>query len=221
MGSGRISTIVLLSVMVFSISIHIQAQDTLQSSDNFIIGTFITSSSDQDYTFYDQYYQVKDLGVNSIFQRVVKSVPELNQASNFDSLMLFPYIYAANDSGTGTGAWYVDAQWQNIDWISYFTSAKYRKWEVGENEDLLFDGNVKIIREHGVNYSDPDGTTGYKTDNSTQVGDTIIKGPKYYQYPRYTYTLPGWNPLAIQYRADFRLKMILLLPPRYRYVLCL
>ncbi len=80
MGSGRISTIVLLSVMVFSISIHIQAQDTLQSSDNFIIGTFITSSSDQDYTFYDQYYQVKDLGVNSIFQRVVKSVPELNQA---------------------------------------------------------------------------------------------------------------------------------------------
>ncbi len=121
--------------------------------------------------------------------------------------MLFPYIYAANDSGTGTGAWYVDAQWQNIDWISYFTSAKYRKWEVGENEDLLFDGNVKIIREHGVNYSDPDGTIGYKTDNSTQVGDTIIKGPKYYQYPRYTYTLPGWNPLAIQYRADFRLKI--------------
>ncbi len=207
MGSGRISTIVLLSVMVFSISIHIQAQDTLQSSDNFIVGTFIASSSDQDYTFYNRYYQVKNLGVNSIFQRVVKSVPELNQASNFDSLMLFPYTYAANDSGTGTGASYIDAQWQNIDWISYFTSAKYRKWEA--EVDLLFPetGNVRIRRDHGVNYTDPDGTTGYKTDNSTQVGDTIIKGPKYYQYPRYTYTLPGWNPLAIPYRADFRLKI--------------
>lgn len=203
MGNRSFNFAAFLAVIVISFSCNILAQDTSQSSPGFVIGTFTASSSDLPFTHYQNYWQVQELGVNSIHQRIIQSIP--NQQSNFDSLSLFPIIFAANDSGTGTGKTYIDAfRWQNIDWISYFTNAKYRKWEA--EGDPLFTGHVKVIQEHGEFYNDSD-VEGYRTNNQTQVGDTIIKGPDYYQYPRYTYTQPEWNPLIIRYRADFRLKI--------------
>ncbi len=75
MGSGRILFILLSSILVYMFSNQIQAQDTLQSSNEFIIGSFIASTSDPDYTFYNNYYQVVDLGLILFFSVLSRTYP--------------------------------------------------------------------------------------------------------------------------------------------------
>ncbi len=86
------------------------------------IGSYILSSDDPQYTLYNNYQQMLDLGLNSVFQRAVVEQP--GQQKNFSSLSLFPYVFAAND----TAPQYAHST-GNIDWISYFTHAKYYRWE--------------------------------------------------------------------------------------------
>ena len=184
------------------------------AQEKFTVGTFIASGYDTS-THYKNYQQVLDLGVNSIYQLAIKNInaPNLpDQRSNLDLLSQFSTVWAANDSGTGTPYHKMNAEWQNVDWISYFTSAKYMKWEA--EGDPLFTGNVKISHEEesalgtfGTSYTEGN-ISGWRSGNSaTNTGRFLISGPNYWQYPRYTFTNVGWNSTPINYIASFNIKL--------------
>ncbi len=124
----------LIFIKVFAVLIITNANAQIGSSpeEEFLVGSFIHSSMVMQHTLYNNYEQVQDMGINAAMQIAVKDVPRLGQVNNFQQLSLFPYIYAANDSGTGSAPEICDwcnAEPENIDWISYFTHAKYMKWE--------------------------------------------------------------------------------------------
>ncbi len=177
---------------------------TYGQQEDFLRGAFIHSGSGE-LTLYGNYDQVESLGVNSVHQNVVKDVVRLGQINNFQQLSRFDYIYASNDSGTGSSECdWCNAEPENIDWISYLTQAKYMKWEAEGDE--MFTGSVGIKHQGGQYYQETDGTKGWRTYNNSPW-DRIIYGPSYWQYPRYTYTNPGWNPTSINYKAVFRMKI--------------
>ncbi|HCY77941.1 MAG TPA: hypothetical protein DHV28_18700 [Ignavibacteriales bacterium] len=205
-------SLIVLFVFFYLLSSNLLfAQNTPQGEQKFIVGTFIASSGskeEQHYTQYNNYQQLLDLGVNALYQVAVKDVPSLNQNNNYAPLSLFDFIWAANDSGTGTADEVnINAEWQNIDWISYFTSAKYMKWEA--EGDPLFTGNVKIKHEIGSPFYDVNGVSGWQSGppNANNTNSFLIKGPNYWQYPRYTFTNVSWNPEPIRYQAVFHMKM--------------
>ncbi|RKY99640.1 MAG: hypothetical protein DRQ13_01925, partial [Ignavibacteriae bacterium] len=183
---------------------ELSAQDSSQTAPEFLVGTFVHLSDSNGYTHYN-YDSVLALGVNTVFQTAIKN----DQYKNLSHLGVFPTVYAANDSGTGTGDTRYDAETENIDWISYFTHAKYRKWEAeGEGGNIFKDtDSVRIKHQGGERYDIPDGTEGWKTNIESDSGDAIIYGPHYWQYPRYTFSNPGWNPAKIDYKAAFRMKI--------------
>jgi hypothetical protein len=190
-------------------SIEISSQQGQQQPPEFLVGSFIVSSEDRDYTYYNNYEQMLELGLNSVFQRAVihldatSQYPE--QLPNLQNLTVFPYIYAANDSGTGGDPEYNAKREGNIDWISYFTHAKYKKWEA-EGEQL-FDGYVMVKHEFGNQYSEGN-ITGWtsETVNPINEGKFLMMGPNYWQFPRYTFT-NGYNSTHIIYKAVFRMKI--------------
>ena len=201
-----------LSVLLLLIFYEGSIAQQLPQPEEFLIGAFIASSPDPVYTLYNNYQQLLDLGLNSVYQLSVK--PLSGQESNLGQLTLFPYIYAANDSGTGSSEPEMNAESENVDWISYFTSAKYMKWEA-EGEPL-FTGTVKIKHEDeigtfGEQYTEefPEGNiSGWRSGNDqNNIGRFLIKGPDYWQYPRYTFTNTSWNPEGIEYNAVFRMKL--------------
>jgi hypothetical protein len=204
----------LLIAMVFlicSIS-ELIAQDSSQTAPEFLLGAFIASMH-PDYaplTLHSNYWQILDCGFNSVWQKARRPIA-INDSTNLDSLAQFSYVYTSNDSGTGgTGYPYnkFNAKIDDyIDWVSYFTQAKYRKWEA--EGDTLFQHNVKV--KHDENFGSPyteGNIKGWKSGTSPlDTGKFLIKGPDYWQWPRYTYTNPGWNNNSIKYKAVFRMKI--------------
>ncbi len=200
----------ILIALILSVSVN--AQSSPGTFDEFPVGTgtcFIGGPQDvRDTTLYSiiRYNQIRDLGINFINQRAVVPVGGGTiQPSNLERIAEFKYSLAINDSGTGTSDTSYDAELpENVDWINYFTQAKYRKWEA--EEDPIFDDNVKIRHQRGSSYTIND-TSGWKTDANSVSGDSLIYGPRYWQYPRYTFSNPEWNPKPIDYYAVFRLKI--------------
>jgi hypothetical protein len=203
-----------LFMIFYLLNCNLLFAQSLQDTNKFVVGTFIASSGapeNQKYTHYNNYSQILDLGVNAIWQLAIKDVPSLNQTSNYDSLCLFDFIWASNDSGTGTvDEENINAEPENIDWISYFTSAKYMKWEA--EGDPLFEGSVRIKHEDALGtfgslYTDG-GVSGWRSGSDPENRNRfLITGPDYWQYPRYTFTNTSWNPEPIRYQAVFRIKI--------------
>lgn len=196
-----------VTIVALFLSSGVKAQEAPATKPEFPVGAFIHSSKVMEYTQYNNYEQIHDMGINSVMQIAVTDVSRLSQVNNLGQLSLFPYVYVGNDSGTGSVPQICDwcnAEEENIDWISYFTHAKYMKWEVEGSQ--LFSDNVSIKHIGGTIYQESDGTEGWRTDNN-QPGDFLIYGPDYWQYPRYTYTNAGWNPTPINYKAVFKMKI--------------
>ena len=177
------------------------------AQEKFTVGAFIASGPGKS-IHYNNYQQVSDLGVNAVYQLAIKpfSQGSILQESNLEQLSQFPMVWAANDSGTGSHHDSIDAEWYNIDWISYFTSAKYMKWEA--EGDPLFTDSVKIGHDFGTSYTD-ENISGWTSGspNTENTNSLLINGPNYWQYPRYTFTNPSWNPEVIKYLASFRMKI--------------
>ncbi len=210
MGNYIVRTTFFLILIAFFCGDLIHPQENPSQSDKFLVGSLLanTQNSQRWQTQYSNYDQVMECGLNTVWQTAIKHFQSgnVNQPSNLASLALFPYIYAANDSGTGANTAAMNAQWWNVDWVSYFTQAKYRNWEA-ELDSLFVNNHIGVIRQSGEEYTDLDGTKGYKTKSSTQINDTIIKGPNYWQYPRYTFTNVGWNATPIEYKVVFWMKI--------------
>ena len=190
------------------------AQDSSQTTGReFVVGSFIQSSPDLEYTQLNNYQQIKDLGLNSVHQIARKELPPDPpypfQESNLNLLKDFKYIYAANDSGTGGDPTFNAKRPENIDWISYFTQAKYTKWEA-EGSPVFNENDgedIKIKYEMGTTYVDGERTVRRSGMSQSDSGKFMIMGPDYWQYPRYTYTNPGWNWTPINYKANFILNI--------------
>ncbi len=204
----------LLLVIILFCNLANKAQNSPQTSPEFLVGSFVAASDDKDFTYYNNYQQMLDLGLNAVYQRAIKhldaSPPYPEQNSNLTQLSIFPYIDAANDSGTGSLITSYNAQRPgNIDWINYFTQAKYTKWEA-EGSPLFNENDgedVKVKYEFGSQYTEGN-ITGRKTGNNpANINRYLIKGPDYWQWPRYTFTNGEWNPTEIRYKAVFQMKI--------------
>jgi hypothetical protein len=88
-----------------------------ESSSGFLIGAFIAASDSAEYTLYNNYDQILDCGLNSVFQNAKKT-----DTSNLTQLSQFSFVYAANDTSPNHAM-----NDGNKDWVSYFTHAKYFK----------------------------------------------------------------------------------------------
>ena len=208
----RVKHFLFLSVLLLLIFYEGSIAQQLPQPEEFLIGTFIHSMHPpyKEYVLFNNYEQILDCGFNSVFQYSKKPI-ESNNSTNLDLLSQFPYLFAANDSGTGSLDEHFNAEQDNIDWISYFTQAKYRKWEA--EGDPLFQGNVRIKHADndtfGEEYSEENGNiSGWKSGiNPVNEGKLLVTGPDYWQWPKYTYTNPGWNDNPITYKAVFRMKI--------------
>ncbi len=209
MGNYIIRTTFFLILVAFFCNDCTYSQENPSQSDKFLVGSLLANTHDSQRweTQYTNYKQVLECGLNSVCQTAIKYHQDNNftQYPNLDSLALFPFVYAANDSGTGSNTPRMNAKWWNVDWIAYFTQAKYRNWEA-EIEDLFQDKHIGILRHNGEEYN-INGIKGYSTNEYTQEGDTIITGPNYWQYPRYTFTNVSWNTTPIEYKLVFWMKI--------------
>ncbi len=191
-----ISLIVLLTNSVFS---------QQQELDEFLFGTF--SYSPDNNTNYSNYNQIKEMGINSIYQTARRYIPSIQQQSNLDQLSQFKYIYAANSFPGDPN--YPNFEQEKVDWIYYFSNAMYSKWEA--EGDSKFNYNIKIKHNQtgnytsGEAYTDYDGTTGWKSNQNSQPGDSLVYGPHYYQYPTYVYGSIDIS-IPIKYISNFRLR---------------
>jgi hypothetical protein len=187
------------------------SQDSSQTAPEFLVGAFIASIHPPygPVTLHTNYDQIIDCGFNSVWQKARKSIIG-NDSTNLNQLAQFGYVYAANDSGSeGTLRAKVD---EYIDWISYFTQAKYTRWEA--EGSTVFTGNdpderndIMVKHEFGEEFNDGNISGWASGTNQSDTGKFLIKGPDYWQWPRYSYTNPGWNPDRIDYKAVFRMKI--------------
>ncbi|MCA0387240.1 MAG: hypothetical protein LCH52_01960 [Bacteroidetes bacterium] len=169
-----------------------------QAPDSILTGSYLNSSPSKNFTLYD-YSILKPLGFNTVIQRAVVSIPEINQVSNFDSLKYFPYIFALNDS-------VIDTVFHpsNADWVYYFSNALYSRWIPGENIIPYLSTEIGLKQKFGMTLSD-----GVSTGTDTVNINTIfIDGPNHGQYKNYVYTNKYLTNDLIYYTAVFRLKMI-------------
>ncbi len=206
-----------INIAVLICTIQISAQQGQQQPPEFLSGAFIHSMHPPVnwITQRQNYDQILECGFNSVFQIAIKDLG-FPQTPNLESLSQFSYVYAANDSGTG-GVGYPYSTFnakrdENIDWISYFTQAKYTKWEA-EGSDIFTgsdpgDEDVMIKHNFGLEYTEGN-ISGWTSGpvNPINEGKFLMKGPDYWQWPRYTYTNPGWNNNPITYKAVFRMKI--------------
>lgn len=147
--------------------------------------------------YFSGYYKYKDLGLNTSFSRVITGPGQ----SNMDSLKIFDYIAALNDSIPNI-AFYDES----IDWIYYFSNALYSKWE--SEEDTVFEPGIynKVgVTHNSIGYRDGDGWC--SGANPEDTGKAFIDGPNYTQYMKYVYTNKYNSNPRIEYVAAFRLKL--------------
>ena len=187
-------------VTVLVCCVRIIGQQQTPQPDEFLVGGFIAAMHPEykDSTLYSNYDQILECGLNSVWQYVKRTDPK-----NFTQLSQFPYIYAANDTSPNNAL-----NQGNVDWISYFTHAKYFRWEAEGDENFPDDpgANRVGIKHNGVGHETADGWSCGEGTNG--IGEYFIDGPHYTQYRRYVYT-NRWlsNPL-IYYNAVFRLKLV-------------
>lgn len=129
-------------------------------SQEFAVGVFVNSSDDSSYTRNNNYYQIKDLGVNTILQYA--------KSSNKDSLSMFSRIIATNMD-------------REEDIIHHYASGYYTRWEAEEETA----GNIPGIKhETGHrNGSEWRGIVG-----NDEAGKYLIDGPDYVQDRTYRLT---------------------------------
>ncbi|GAB1350964.1 hypothetical protein MASR1M107_31790 [Ignavibacteriales bacterium] len=169
-----------------------------QAPDSILTGSYLNSLPNKNFTLYD-YSIVKPLGFNTVIQRAVVSIPEINQVSNFDSLKYFPYIFALNDSVIDTVS-----HPSNADWVYYFSNALYSRWIPGENIIPYLSTEIGLKQKFGPTLRD-----GVSTGTDTVNINTIfIDGPNHSQYKNYVYTNKYLTNDLIYYTAVFRLKKI-------------
>ena len=180
------------SVFFLGFSVKLQAQD-------FWIGSYLNSSNNKEITYYQNYWQINQLGLNTVLQRNIVSVPSINQESNFDCLMQFNNIIAMNDSAFGSAS-----NENNIDWIYYFTNALYSKWEA-EGSPYFIESEPVGIKHNGVGDSTSGGWS--SGSNQSDINKFFILGPNYSQYMKYVYT-NKFNPNEpVNYETNFRIKL--------------
>ena len=149
--------LILLSVFVTGILQIAYAQE-----NEFILGSYLTSSDTTEITYYQNYWQVKQMGMNTAIQRSIVDIAAISQEKNFDSLMQFSTIIALNDSGFAAGV-----HPDNVDWIYYFTNALYNKWEAEGSP--YFGSNEPVgVKHNGIGYSAADGWS--SGDNPNDIG---------------------------------------------------
>ncbi|MFZ1702694.1 MAG: hypothetical protein WAT79_00030 [Saprospiraceae bacterium] len=186
----------LLALLVLFSEFKVNAQ-----SQEFPLAAYLYSSKRSETTYYQNYWQMKQLGLNTVIQRSIVEVPSIDQESNFDSLMQFNTIIALNDSTT-------DAYNENnIDWIYYFTNALYTKWEA-EGSPYFSENEPVGVKHNSVGYPTSDGYGWSSGGSISDIGKFFILGPNYQQYMKYVYTnkFEGENPL-ISYKTNFSMKL--------------
>ncbi len=170
------------------------------NSDHFLLGSYLNASSDKLITYHRNFWQVREMGMNTVLQRNIVEVSSIDQESNFDSLMQFSTIIAINDSANYSGV-----SPDNIDWIYYFTNALYSKWEAEGSP--YFSGSEPVgVKHNGIGHSTVGGWS--SGTEGSEIGKYFILGPNYTQYMRYVYSnkFNNENPI-IQYTANFCLKL--------------
>ncbi len=167
-----------------------------QSPDSILTGSYLNSSPNKEFSLYT-YSVVKPLGFNTVIQRAVVSIPEINQVSNFDSLKYFPYIFALNDS-------VIDTVFHpsNADWVYYFSNALYSRWIPNDNVIPDLSTEIGLKQKYGMTLSDGV-STGTDMANINKI---FIDGPNHSQYKNYVYTNKYLRNDLIYYTAVFRLK---------------
>ncbi|OQY74418.1 MAG: hypothetical protein B6D45_06950 [Ignavibacteriales bacterium UTCHB3] len=167
-----------------------------QSPDSILTGSYLNSSPNKEFSLYD-YSVVKPLGFNTVIQRAVISIPEINQLSNSDSLKQFSYLIAANDSVPESAK-----RQENIDWVYYFSNALYSRWIPEKNTLTEIPNTIGLQKKFGFTLPHSV-STGVDTSN---VGKVFIDGPNYTQYQKYVYTNKYNSNKFITYKVNFRLK---------------
>jgi len=184
----------LLALLIFFSGSKVIAQ-----TQDFLLGAYLNSSNNLAITYYQNYWQVKQLGLNSVFQRNIVSVPSIGQESNFDSLMQFNTIIAGNDSVPVSAS-----NENNIDWIYYFTNALYSKWEA-EGSDYFNNAEPVGVKHNNIGYETIDGWS--SGSNADDIGKFFILGPNYTQYMKYVYTNKYEQNNFVQYKVNFKMKL--------------
>ena len=170
--------------------------------DDFLIGTFCASINGpyQEYILTANYDTMLICGLNSVWQKVKWQDPH----RNVELLNQFKFVYAANDTAPQHAIHPNDK-----DWVSYFTHAKYSRWEAEGDEYFPADpqdvpGNIRVgVRHNNVGYETSDGWC----SGTGNAGAFFIDGPYYSQYLRYTYTNRNYPSPKVDYNAVFSLKM--------------
>jgi hypothetical protein len=181
-----------LQLLLLVITLNIYGQ----SPDSILTGSYLNSSPNKNFTLYN-YSVVKPLGFNTVIQRAVVNIPEINQGYNFDSLKYFPYIFALNDS-------VIDTVFHpsNTDWVYYFSNALYSRWI--PNDTIIPDLNSETGLKQKFGENTMGGvTTGTDTSNINKI---FIDGPNHSQYRNYVYTNKYLTNDLINYTAVFKLK---------------
>lgn len=167
------------------------------STDTIWIGSMLNYPK----TYFTNYYQYGQLGLNSAFQRCI--VPEC-LGGNHDSLRMFDNIIAGNDSVPETI--HNPSNSFNIDWIYYFTNALYSKWEA-EGDSVFREDEPVGIKHNGIGGERDNGKAWGSGNDPANIGKYFITGPNYTQYIRYVYTNKLLDNPRIRYRAVFRMKL--------------
>lgn len=187
--------LLLLSLLIYSSGFKLYAQ-----SEDFLIGSWLNSNDNRNISYYSNYWQIKRLGLNTVCQRNIVSVPLIGQQSNFDSLIQFNTIIAVNDSAPVSAF-----NENNVDWIYYFTNALYSKWEA-EGSPYFNSAEAVGVKHNNIGYQTEDGWSSGRREED--VGKYFILGPNYSQYMKYVYT-NKYNPNnLVQYRVNFRMKLV-------------
>ena len=168
--------------------------------EEFLVGAFIASSPDSNYTLHNNYYQVLDCGFNSVWQNATR----IGEPKNLDSLAQFKYLYLLNDMAPEH-----TTNPDEIDWISYFTHAKYFRWEAeGDQNFPIIDTSDTISAGIRHEFGYPVPGVGWRSGTDpANIGKNLVDGPNYTQYMKYVYTNRWWPNPYIQYKAVFRLKL--------------
>lgn len=189
-------------VVIFYNELFFSQELPTPPQDDFLLGTFCASISGpyQEFILTANYNQMLECGLNSVWQKVKWENPH----RNVELLNQFKFVYAANDTAPDHAIHPNDK-----DWISYFTHAKYSRWEAEGDEYFPADppyvpGNIRVgVSHNSVGYATNDGWC----SGTGNAGVFFIDGPNYSQYLRYTYTNRNYPSPHVDYNAVFSLKM--------------
>ncbi|NWF87964.1 MAG: hypothetical protein HXY50_00725 [Ignavibacteriaceae bacterium] len=189
----KINQLCFFLTFFFFVSVSVAEAQT----DSILLGSQLTSSNNTNFTYYNNYKQIKDLGLKFILQRAIIPIAG-KQSSNFDSLSLFSTIGALNDTAS------VHAKYsENIDWVYYYSNALYSKWEMEGSPYFSSNEAVGIKASSWVTETSSEISTGI---NPSNIGKYLFTGPNYSQYMKYVYTNKYESNPLVTYNAAFRLK---------------